>query len=119
MNRRGFLQATIAAPFVITTPGLLMPVRKLIVPVLRPYQQATLTWIDSNPVSEDSWVLTRYEKSITIDQLRTVADHAKRHAQVPIDGYYQFELRGYDQAEHALDLEQWFRSELRKTMGLA
>lgn len=33
MNRRDFLKGIIAAPFVITTPGLLMPVRKLWTPV--------------------------------------------------------------------------------------
>lgn len=32
MNRRGFLTAAVAAPAVILTPGLLMPVRKLWTP---------------------------------------------------------------------------------------
>ena len=30
LTRRGFLRGALAAPVVITTPGLLMPVRKLI-----------------------------------------------------------------------------------------
>jgi hypothetical protein len=33
MNRRGFLTGLIAAPAVILTPGLIMPVRPWIVPV--------------------------------------------------------------------------------------
>lgn len=32
MNRRGFLTGLLAAPVVITTPGLLMPVRSLALP---------------------------------------------------------------------------------------
>ena len=32
MNRRHFLRGAVAAPFVITTPGILMPVRKLWTP---------------------------------------------------------------------------------------
>lgn len=32
MNRRGFLKSILAAPVVITTPGLLMPVKALEVP---------------------------------------------------------------------------------------
>ena len=32
MNRRGFITGILAAPVVITTPGLLMSVRKLIEP---------------------------------------------------------------------------------------
>jgi len=32
MRRRGFLKALLAAPVIITTPGLLMPVKRLILP---------------------------------------------------------------------------------------
>ena len=35
MNRRGFLLGALAAPAVIKTPGLLMPVKKVILPPKR------------------------------------------------------------------------------------
>lgn len=33
LTRRGFLKAAVAAPAIILTPGLLMPVRKIITPL--------------------------------------------------------------------------------------
>lgn len=48
MNRRGFLQAILAsatAPYVVTTAGVLMPVKKILVPpilVIEPWQKDLL-----------------------------------------------------------------------------
>lgn len=43
MNRRGFIQAILAAgvaPYVVTTSGILMPIRKLVVPTVEAFMSS-------------------------------------------------------------------------------
>ena len=59
MNRRGFLQAILAsatAPYVVTSAGVLMPVRKLVTIDL-PYTQEYLGPFISSPVRTLRWIV--------------------------------------------------------------
>lgn len=50
MNRRGFLQAILAsgvAPYVCTAAGVLMPVKKLVVPALEFGTWESFRWIET------------------------------------------------------------------------
>lgn len=60
MNRRGFLTGLLAAPVVITTPGLLMPVK----PVLDTSYILTVTGVYESP----GWVMVHHDEGMTITQ---------------------------------------------------